>query len=88
MFTPDVFHHRITSTYVEKTNIDIIAKHPCWDHLHLRGENQDISDYMAYNEGITSTYVEKTCRLNTNNRNIRDHLHLRGENSASYSMPV
>ena len=71
---------RITSTYVEKTNLHFIILSMLQDHLHIRGENYSSPLYRLRRIRITSTYVEKTRCLKRAGRESKDHLHIRGEN--------
>ena len=74
---------RITSTYVEKTNVATQSTVKFQDHLHIRGENGDVNNKNQPNDRITSTYVEKTRKFIRILLHDRDHLHIRGENTTT-----
>ena len=47
----DNHQNRITSTYVEKTELWLLSKILDKDHLHIRGENSSNNSYLSINGG-------------------------------------
>ena len=69
----------ITSTHVENTNWLLHWKRQARDHLHTRGEYENVLPRIIPDMRITSTHVENTIWWSIDTTVKWDHLHTRGE---------